>query len=417
MRKLRIALVSDLHVGTNARGLDICPLPIADDAKIGKKDDYVGIFERTAAEFLASGRIDILCVTGDITNTGHASEFSSASRAIGRIATALDVAEHRVFFSPGNHDVNWPVMKLSPESFWSAHRYSPMLQDELIFQRRLADAIAGRIDTHPYYVVWDSPEALVASVNSAAYDGPNAAPHSGEIRQETIDDLRRFLSGMERDSNKIRMCLLHHHPIQYSEPIPDTPDQSIIVNAENFLNLISEQQFDIILHGHKHHPRLKTHQGDNSNPFVSLCAGSFSATLNSLQSGTISNLFHIINIESRHPASGGIQGYVETWSFRTEGKWQVSHQLHGIHPREAFGTSASVGEIENRIRTILTSFVQTARNCAWSDIITADPELDFVRTDVAFGAFTRMSVEQGYEVAGDKHVATRTWVAYGRKQP
>lgn len=414
MLNLRIALISDLHVGRDNRGLDMCPHPLNPDEEIGRHQDYVGTFEAQAEEFRKDGSIDMLCVTGDISNRAHAAEFVAADKAIGRIASALSLSDDSIYFVPGNHDVHWPVMGLQPPDFWSVYRYAPLLQEGLTFQRRIAAGSTGAIDKPPYFVAWKDTKVVVIGINSAAYDRPDSELHVGLIRQETVDGIDSFLQTLQQDPQQVRICLLHHHPIQYSERIPDSVDPSIAVNSENLLQVLTKHSFDLILHGHKHQPRLKTQMINNGHPYVSLCAGSFSAVLHPLYFDGSSNLFHIVNIQGREGSSQGIKGTVQSWTHTADGTWKASHQLRGIPAIEAFGSMATPAQIKADLLLSIGAQMNREAVCLWRDLVRVHPHFEHVRAEVAHRLLQDASHELGFELAGDNTGYNRDWVVYRR---
>jgi 3',5'-cyclic AMP phosphodiesterase CpdA len=352
MLKLRIALISDLHVGAENKGMDMCPHALRPDEVAGRSQDYVGTFERQASDFTERGHIDMLCIAGDISDKAHAEEFKFADKAVKRIATALGIAADSIYFVPGNHDVHWPVMKLMPTDFWTPFRYVPLLQNGLTFQRRLSQCEFGAIDKDPFFIAWKNEKAIVLGINSAAFDGPDAETNTGLIRQETVQAIDTFLQGIPSNSSQLRICLLHHHPIQYSEKNPNSTDLSIAVNSENLITVLNKHSFDLILHGHKHQPRLRTHLSNNCHPFVSLCAGSFSSILNPLQFDGSSNLFHVLNVDGRDQTSQGIQGTLQSWTHCADGTWKSSHENRGIPAIEAFGSLATPQQIRSDLLNV-----------------------------------------------------------------
>lgn len=413
MTKLRIAVISDMHVGTSARGLDLCPHDLEPDQKTGRHEDYIGLFEDLARSpaVTSNGKFDMLCITGDISNEGHPDEFTTADLALRKIAASLNIGENSIFFAPGNHDLNWAVMDLKPTAFWSTQRYAPLPQENLSFSRRHADIKHGSLDKEPFYVVWETGDAIIVSINSAAYDKPTAKPHNGIVKQRTVEDLDDHFRNKYSGDTRYRICLLHHHLEQYSEPLPDIADFSTAVNAENLIAALGAHHFDLVLHGHKHHPRLKTYQNDNKHPYISLCAGSFSAILHPLYYENISNLFHIVNIEGRDVATGGIKGRVETWSHSAN-SWMMTNKVRGLHAIEAFGSNASPIEIEAQILRAAIRNVQTAKFCTWSQMVSNEPGLGHIRTATAFELLKKVCHAQGWDMAGDVNVLERKWIVY-----
>lgn len=414
MPNLRIALISDLHVGRENRGLDMCPHILEPDEITGRNQDYVATFETQAGDFLKNGPIDILCVTGDISNRAHADEFVFADRAIRRIAAVLSVSDDAIYFVPGNHDIHWPVMGLQPTSFWSTYRYAPLFQEGLTFQRRVLAGSTGAMDKAPYFVAWHDRKVIVIGINSAAFDGPESQLHGGLIRQETVDAIDLYLATLPRDPLQVRMCLLHHHPIQYSERVPDSVDPSIAVNSENLLRVLTNHSFDLVLHGHKHQPRLKTHLISNGHPYVSLCAGSFSAVLHPLYFDGCSNLFHVVNIRGRDNSSQGIKGTVQSWTHVASGKWEASNQHRGIPAIEAFGSMATPAQIKVDLMSAVSARMSISQICRWQDLLQFHPHLEYVRAEVVYDLLSKTCTELGFELAGDNNGYDRSWVVFRR---
>lgn len=414
MPKLRIALISDLHVGTENRGMDMCPHPLLPDEAAGRSRDYVATIERQASEFTKLGDIDMLCVTGDISNRAHAEEFKLADKAIERIANALGISKKSIYFVPGNHDVHWPVMDLKPNDFWAPYRYAPLLQQGLTFQRRISECLFGAIEKEPFFIAWQDERAIILGINSAAFDGPGTQIHTGMIRQETVHGIDTLLEGIPVNFAQARVCLLHHHPIQYSENIPNSTDLSIAVNSENLIKTLNKHSFDLILHGHKHQPRLKTHLNNNCHPFVSLCAGSFSSILHPLHFDGSSNLFHVMNIDGRDQTSNGIQGTLQSWTYMAEGTWKPSHENRGIPAVEAFGSLATPSQIKSDLLYSIPDLMTRSTVCKWTDLVCAHPHLDFVNSGVAHRLMTEVAGELGCEMVGDNNGYARDWVVYRR---
>lgn len=411
MPKFRIALISDLHVGVDNRGMDMCPHELRPDQVTGRNSDYIATIERQASEF---GPVDMLCVTGDISNRAHSEEFKLADRAIRRIATALDISETSIYFVPGNHDIHWPVMELKPPDFWATYRYAPLLQKGLTFERRVTESQFGALDKSPFFVAWNCDNAIVVGINSAAFDGPENELHTGMIREETVQDLDKYLEAFPVKLKQVRICLLHHHPIQYSENIPNVLDLSIAINSEHLLAALNKHSFDLVLHGHKHQSRLKTHLNNNCHPFVSLCAGSFSSILHPLYFEGTSNLFHIINIDGRDRSSQGIQGTVQSWIHTADGTWKVSHENRGMPAIEAFGSLATTAQIEHDLLNSIPAQMSLTTVCSWKDLIKLHPHLEFVNSTVAHNAMMKITLILGCEMVGDKNIHPRNWVVFRR---
>lgn len=69
-------------------------------------------------ELLGDGPLDLICLTGDIANTGSPDEYEEASSFVEKLCAKLDLGKDRLFVVPGNHDIDRRVSK----SAWRALR-------------------------------------------------------------------------------------------------------------------------------------------------------------------------------------------------------------------------------------------------------------------------------------------------------
>lgn len=147
---LKIAVISDLHVGSGAKGKDFC---LEDSAGAGV-DDYLEQFRRFSSRQNLSA--DYLLVPGDISNSGDRAEFELASTRITQIAEMLNVARNKILFCPGNHDLDWKTISAMreldhPESVVAKSKYLNFLTPGLIFEQNIKKG-SGAFDDSPYFV-------------------------------------------------------------------------------------------------------------------------------------------------------------------------------------------------------------------------------------------------------------------------
>jgi hypothetical protein len=217
---------------------------------------------------------------------------------------------------------------------------------------------------------------IVLGLNSANHDKPDAKVHHGLVTQETLDEADGYLSSVDL-SGMARICLVHHHPIQYSDPVPDEPDFSAMTNAGNLLDLLHKFRFDVLVHGHKHAPRLTTQVINNCFPLVIIGSGSFSARLDPRWSGMVTNQFHVVKIEGRD-AGGCVRGELLSWTYLSGHGWVPSEPNNGIAHRIPFGTHVSEHELEARIEPVIAAALQTAEYLEWKFVVAAVPEIAFI---------------------------------------
>ena len=255
MKPLSLAVVSDIHVGKGARSKDLCP---------AGKNDGMGDAEYTEkfTSYLIEQKItaDFLIIPGDITHAGQPDEMALVASVVDRIAFALKVPTEKIVFVPGNHDVDWEVLKVpDPTGIRRGQRYDPIRNTKDI--NRYIKSGVGDVLTNPHFTIWDFPALTILGYNSAHDDGPTSR-HNGLITEDNIAEIKKVLSRYPFESDKVRLFVVHHHPLQYNDPTPEDPDQSIMVNAEALHRLLIDERFDILIHGHKHLPKFTTYSLD-----------------------------------------------------------------------------------------------------------------------------------------------------------
>src|SRR4051794_38782117 len=115
----RIAIISDIHIGPAARAKDLAPSPGADDRRDAQ---FLHRFESFVRNEGLSA--DLLIVAGDITSEAKHSEFMHASTIVLKVAEWLGVERDKIFFVPGNHDVNWDTLKRPGDATDKAFNWS-----------------------------------------------------------------------------------------------------------------------------------------------------------------------------------------------------------------------------------------------------------------------------------------------------
>src|SRR5262249_11814720 len=127
-----------------------------------------------------------------------------------------------------------------------------------------------------------------------------------------------------------------HHILPMSDADPYWEDFSMMNNSAALLDFVAKARVDLVVHGHKHWPRFRTHQ-ETPNPLVAvLSAGSYSAEIHESLSGKVYNKFHIVELRERD-TSGNACGFVFSWSYHAGRGWEPSAQRSGVNHKEPFG--------------------------------------------------------------------------------
>lgn len=394
MKELRLAVISDIHVGEGARAKDLCPTNAP--GRDAKPDDK---YREKFVRFLKDKNItaDYLILPGDITNHAIPDEVKIASEFIEEVSVALNVKSENIVFVPGNHDVDWSVFNTSDTTgLRRGQRYDPIRYKDFHF-----NSIAARGDgclfESPHFTIWNYPDMLVVGYNSSHHDEPKKF-HHGLIDTAHLEEMQKALEGLALDKDKLRLFLVHHHMIQYDDPTPETPDSSIMVNAEKLQAFLRKFQFDILIHGHKHVPRFTAHSTEGFPEIVILCSGSFSVQIDTRWTGTISNQFHLVKIAARDPEEHLIMGQVESWSYNYARGWKPSDAAHdGIPHVEPFGTYIRPEKLKLILRPLLEAHFAKIDFVEWTSIVKEEQSLRHLRPEVIVRVLDELALLLGFK--------------------
>ncbi|MBZ5491305.1 MAG: metallophosphoesterase [Acidobacteriia bacterium] len=394
---ITLAVMSDLHVGIGARSKDLCPDHIATNAV---ESGYKGAF----LEFLRkrSIRADYLVLPGDVSHLAQPAEFELASKFVLEVVKRLQVGKENIIFVPGNHDVDWTVLKSpDPTGFRRRQRYAPLESKDWIFRKIMKRASHGVLSP-PHFCVWRFKNVFAVGYNSSWEDDPTVAIHHGGISDKHLAELDQHLASDPPDPLQVKIFLVHHHPLQYSDPIEANPDFSIMTNAGRLLDLLRRHNFDLLIHGHKHLPNFETHIVSSSSPLAVLCSGSFSVQLDTRWAGSVSNQFHLIHIDGRDADIGSIFGRVESWTYVCGPGWVPSKKPHhGIRHNELFGAYLLPANLKRIMRSVLEVKLKEKDYVEWSEVIEAAPNLKYLPDERAVQVVDSLAMELKFKRRGE----------------
>lgn len=374
---MRIAVISDVHVGVEAKSQDLCPKALV---KRGARAQFEAKPKNYVDEFIAFVKkeklsADYLLVPGDVTDTGCPIAVKMASEFLERVRAALHVKKPHVLFVPGNHDVDWDMFDSKDDDAikWS-HRYIAFESDKYIFSS-INKRGRGNLLKDSFYKIWNYKDLIVLGYNSSSTDTPSCKTHAGEIVVSHIKAIDKQL-GRYKVDGKLRVCLLHHHLKKYSSPHETERDFSAADNAVDFLKVLEEHRFDLIVHGHRHHSFLDA----NSDGVPILCAGSFSAQVTTAWEGVATNQFHLIDIDKSGKRNRA-HGIIRSWSNTING-WVESEEKRGSHAvgySRGFGISLKDQTVATKVCNVCETFVRRGRTFWWKrNVVKKMPKLRYL---------------------------------------
>ncbi|HET9714151.1 MAG TPA: metallophosphoesterase [Pyrinomonadaceae bacterium] len=241
----------------------------------------------------ANKKLDAIIITGDITVANDERGFKLLPKLIEKLKEAAPPND-RIVAVPGNHDVTWSTPPSSQE------RYAHFLQyvREQGYVTPLLDGVDFSADRDTsiqffgHYLLGPNNAWLIVPINSANYSG-SLEPIS-PVTEEEWEGLSAHLTSLPPDKAKellrrvrlhdaarisfrqfaeldnllqevkrkvradggdydkmVKIALLHHHllPVSTSEEVKSFESITNLGLLRHFLN---RQNFNVVLHGHKH---------------------------------------------------------------------------------------------------------------------------------------------------------------------
>jgi 3',5'-cyclic AMP phosphodiesterase CpdA len=387
---IRIAIISDLHIGRKARAADLNP-----HATETETTKTIKPFLNKFVEFIKHEEIkaDYLVIAGDISTESLPQEFIYAGTIILEIADVLGIKNNKIIFVPGNHDVDWNVLNLrkqnnKPEDKTDLRikqRYDPIKFVDFFKSINSSSGLNGLFE-EPYIGYWEFDDICFVGYNSAWHDDPCKDIHSGLISEEHLKELRGLLKTKDI-KNKAKVFVTHHHPVPHAEP-DFTMDFSAMQNSDKLLTELDKYRFDVIIHGHKHYPRIKHYDHGSCHQMIIIAAGSFSAKLETHLEHT-ANMFHQLTFDGRYKEKQTIQGSLSSWAYNPEG-WYQARQNAGVKPHEPFGYYSSLSELSDKVSTCISTSIAAKGSVKWSAMCHENPDLKYVDTNTLEALFREL---------------------------
>jgi 3',5'-cyclic AMP phosphodiesterase CpdA len=331
---MRIALISDIHYGTMST-TDELTFP-GESLQIKAVSNASPLFQGLI-ESLKEEKPDYLFIAGDLTSTGSLLEFKYCYQKIDYLANEIGITKDRLIFCLGNHDVDWKITR--EVDSYKDNAYSEEDRDFLKknYQEiasswavnkncKLPDASAQfkkPYNEAPLAGVVERDDCVVFVLNSGHLCSHDESTKHGRL---STGQLRWFEESVKEyaSSEKIKIVLLHHQPIDYFYPLP-VNDQTKLTEGGELCDICGKSDVALVLHGHRHHPNAKTVTENGwANPLTVICAGSLSVNTEYRLHGSIPNTFHIIDFNDREKINlknyeySLIEGWTMTEKFRRE---------------------------------------------------------------------------------------------------
>ena len=209
-------------------------------------------------------------------------------------------------------------------------------------------------------------------LNSCAYHGgAESEKDHGRISEETLALVRDELEA-DRSTASANLLLCHHHPQQHQEL--KLGDYDVMKNGQLLLELLGSGNYGnwLIIHSHKHHPKLCYAAGGAASPVI-FSAGSLSVDIQHELQGSARNQFYMIRIPKAIgpiPLAGTIKGL----GLVVRRGMDPAGPSSGLPSRSGFGCRVNPHALAARIAAV----IGTQRLMLWESVEEAIKELQFV---------------------------------------
>lgn len=393
---MKIVIISDLHTGSATIAEDFC---VGDSSSAVKKGYMSDLRQHAANEKLEA---DYLFIAGDITNRSKHEEFDLAAKRIKECAEIFNVSDDKVFFVPGNHDSNWLDEESSTknnEPFLSivANKYRH-INNNSFFRSILERAVSGCYYTEPFFAHWTDESLNLIGINSSVFDTYDKKPHHGVVRKEDIKKLEEYLEENKFDDDKVNILMVHHHPIQHPDLPYEAADLSILQNSALLMELMTKYNFNFVIHGHKHIPRIEQHMDSYQHPVNVICAGSFSAHLDERWFQGVPNSIHLIEVQSKCEKNHLPQGVIKSWYHYSGHGWIKTEPVNSIPHTEYFGCYHSKKALEGMLEEIISKQLIEKGHISWQEICNIDQSFVFIPRKQLLHVITILSKKLKFKV-------------------
>lgn len=391
VRTIRIAIVSDLHAFEPSTIGPKEPTPswlaVGQNENSTGQNPIFGIQKLIRDEKLTANYL--LC-PGDLSHQAHPSATGFAWKAVNDISKQLGA---ELLATPGNHDVDSRVQH-------NAYDAKGMLQELNPRFPVSSDADYDRFWSR-HFVLLERGYVRFLVINSSAYHGNSVASNGtpeyqhGRLADRTLNAIEATLDGQR----KLNIALCHHHPIPHEDFRSGATD--IMQGGAELIKLLASGSFGewLIVHGHKHMPKLSYAQATTSIPPVVFAAGSFSAKIHSEIAAVARNQFYILDLNLDDLDMYGLVGKFNSWDWINGEGWKRAQPNSGLPYEGGFGYRERPKIVAKSIFDLFGPELKLP----WDNVLQKIPRLAFLSPNDLQLSMTELSNSHSVTVHMDAH--------------
>lgn len=293
---------------------------------------------------------DILLCVGDLGDKANEQGITSAWTFVDEIKQKLG-AKIKIGI-PGNHDIN-SRFNDGKDAFTFIKNFHETFPTE-------NEDSNNKLWSKGYCIeIYEN--ALFLLINTVWNHEDLEKAKQSQISPVTLEEIKKEIQekGIQIDK---KICLLHHHPIKHSN-INNYRDNDSLEKGDDLIQLLTELNFDIVIHGHKHQPRVVEYNG-----LTVFGTGSFSSFAN-LQGTGFKNMFHVIELGEKKG-----HGKIFSWEFNIKDGW--NKELNKKFP-DQIGFGANI-DLEAVAKLIDSEVKKDGNPKFYEQILRLEPNLEYV---------------------------------------
>lgn len=266
----------------------------------------------------------------------------------------------------GNHDVD--------------SRYQAKTYDAKEFVQNLTPTFPGETNAASnefwarHFTLYRADGCRVLLVDSCAYHGVKGEHLHGRISDTVLADIDERLSVDGPCELNVLVC--HHHPQKLTEyRLGDYDDMA---NGQPLLDLIGRGKHGdwLVVHGHKHRPKLSYASGGAASAVVMSC-GSIGARLFPDLGASVRNQFYLLEFPIELFPDYGLVGRFTAWDWIPSHGCQAAKTTSGLPHTGGFGNRTPLPILACAARALFTK----PTRLSWQSACALLPELQFVLPD------------------------------------
>jgi hypothetical protein len=378
---IRLAIASDLHAhAVDGEGPSHLDIRTADN--LPNQHPISGLYKLIEEQSLTA---HLLLCPGDL---GHQSSPEAIKYAWDRLhQLGAKLAAKLVTGTAGNHDIDsrYKGDDHCPEHILKGLLPRFPLEDEALWDRYWARA----------YAIVDLEQCRLLLLNSSAYHGKAAVEKNhGRIDKQTLVDIEQELK--KRGKRDINILLCHHHPQMHSEL--GLGEGDVMKQGQLLLDLLGNNQYGpwLVIHGHKHHPKITYAAGGSASPII-FAAGSLSSKLFLPLQTVGRNQFYLVEIRRPEVEQYGLVGRVSCWDWAFGTGWIPASDSSGLPAMFGFGWRQNA---VSAAKTIAAA-IGTQPTLSWSNLLATIPTLSFLTPQDLLNLEKQLTTTHGLRVQRD----------------